>query len=410
MNENGQTLSESSVQDNLKEEIKIPRGINAPLLITQVENTIPYVFANQELWLEKASYLEPLFKKRNDLSFVEHFNLCLAAHWATVGSFVPTDVDVHIRHKLWHPALRLEEIDEMAALTLSAYDWPFTPLSNRYASSSSEKARHSSEGLTGLKNISNMVAGHQGEWFSVAVAAYAATRKQNPERALQLFEKIQFEMTREAKVYSEARRSRDGIAMLKVATMIAHNLGDFDRVCEAWALPSDDPLMVFGYKAGHEEGDMKRFSGLLVEAGRLNKAFMSPENHRHLSLRAARGLRMSEDFLLPVAPFFDEWGAKVAKHPLLKPSDYADILDSLYVGWEKLKGPDGKTVTYGYVRAVSSILEYFPGGMRALDEILPARVSRNLKSGLFRSLISVSKDRFLEQWNRSALHFVFGKK
>ena len=378
-----------------------PRGIRPAILRSQVENTVPFVFrANLDErsdWIRRAPYLKFLLDlpAGNDLdsvhfSHVDYFRLCLVAHWATVGSFVPTDVDHQIRHKLWHPRLNDSELAAMVEITLEARTWPYAPLSNRHTVSG--------------------IAGHQGEWLSVAVAAYAATRHRLPDLALILREQIEHEVTREAKIYLEVRKSGDGLELLRASTMIAHNLGDLDRVCEAWALPPEDPLVQFAYKAGHEEGDARRFNGALSESGRLNKALMSPENHRHLALRTPRALRSSVDFLLPIAPFFDGWGAHLARHPTLGSRDFAEIIDALVIGWEKLKGPDRATITFAYPRAVAGILENFPGGMGALNGILPARVSRDLKSGLFRSLTAVSQARFEEQWAQMALNFVSGKQ
>jgi hypothetical protein len=194
--------------------------------------------------------------------------------------------------------------------------------------------------------------------------------------------------------------------MLKAATLIAHNLGDLDRVIDLWGLKEEDPLYEFAYKAANCEGARAlRFSGALAEAGRLNKALMAPENHRHLPLRSPKALRKSSDFLLPIAPFFDEWGATLARHPGLSPEELAEIVEALYQGWERVKGPEGKTVTYAYPRAVAGILENFPGGMNQLGNLLPTKVERNLRSGLFRSLVSISQRRFEEQWCQMALNF-----
>ena len=82
----------------------------------------------------------------------------------------------------------------------------------------------------------------------------------------------------------------------KSATVIAHNLGDLDRVLEAWNVPDEDPLKVEVYKAGHERPE--RFGGTLLEAGNLNKAIMADENHRNFALRKPKCLRRSADYLI----------------------------------------------------------------------------------------------------------------
>lgn len=375
-------------------------GISPTILVNQVKNTIPFLFEREPV---TASYLATLLATDAAVrgaqidgiewapSHSEYFRLCLSAHWATVGSFVPTDVEHPIRFKLWNPGLAISELDSMVRVVIESLKWDFKPVSNRWVES---------------KLSGEVIAAHQGEWFSVAVAAYAACRKRLPERAEEVLELIQFEMTRQAKVYLEFKRARDGVGLLQAATLIAHNLADLDRGIEAWALPATDALTDFAYKAGQDSGVRAlRFSGALVEAVRLNRAYMATENHRHLALRTPRALRRSQDFLLPMAPFFDDWGARIARHPGLRAEEVAEIVEALTAGWEKLKGNEGALITYAYPRAVAGLLEAFPGGMAALCQLLPARVERNLKSGLFHSLCSVSRARFEEQWSQMALSF-----
>lgn len=392
----------STVVQSPTEKLQEPfaRGAKLEVIISHIRNTAPFIFddvlaagENVEYlrWIREASDPAKAFQLTHD----EYFRFALSAHWATVGTFVPTDVDNQIRFKLWHPTLPVEVTAAMAETVLRAYDWDHKVFCQRFVTSP----------LTG-----EVLAGHHGEWFSVAVAAYAATKKRLPELSQKIREKIEFEVTRHAKVYLEFKRARDGVGLLKTATLIAHNLGDLDRVLEMWKLSAGDALYDFAFKAGHDEpGKVARFSGALGEAGRLNKAFMAPENHRHLPLREPRCLRRTTDFLLPVAPFFDEWGTRLAKHPVLDIKEIAEVVEALYNGWERVKGPDGLTVTYAYPRAVAGILESVPGGMGALSKVLPAKIERNLKTGLFRSLVSVSRQRFEEQWNQMALNFVFKK-
>lgn len=408
--ESGLTLNPETLAKNPKksEELpELPRGVRPDILLSQIKNTAPFLFEPGSIFVSRAPglrYLENLFQADRLIfesslatgtpswnpTHFEYFELCLSAHWATVGSFVPTDVDNQIRFRLWHPTLSVDEIAEMANLVLEAYRWDTSHVSKRFVTTPSGE----------------VLSGHHGEWFSVAVAAYGATRKRDPQKAQEMLDAIQYEVTREAKVFLELKRVRDGMGMLKASTLIAHNLGDLDRVIDLWGLKEGDPLYDFAYKAGNSEGARAlRFSGALSEAGRLNKAQMAPENHRHLPLRAPKGLRRTEDFLLPVAPFFDQWGAKLAKHPELTPEELAEVVETLYQGWERLKGPDGKTLTYAYPRAVAGILENYPGGMNKLGALLPSKVERNLRSGLFRSLVSISERRFEEQWAQMALNF-----
>jgi hypothetical protein len=365
-----------------------PRGISPESLIAQLENTIPFIFRDPETWIKKAPYLGIIFNwdGRTQYSHSEYFELCLSAHWATSGGFVPMDVDHQVRHRLWYPDLPDEDLAKMTELTLQAYSWLDAPLSQRRSN-------------TGISS-------HQGEWFTVAVAAYASNRQRNPENALLLLEKIQFEITRQASVYCEVKKRADGVELLKVASLISHNLIDFDRACEAWMLENFDPLMEFAYRAVAGAGDSRRFSGAFAESGRLSKSLLAFENHRHLALLAPKVLRKSADFLLPIAPFFDDWGARIARHPELTVRHHAEIVEALFWGWDRLKGGDGKHITFAYPRAVLGLIENLPGGLESLTAELSAPVARHLKSGLFHSLLSVTRERFEEQWGAMAMNFV----
>lgn len=395
----------ASVVESPKPPLFPPRGIAPSLLLGQVGNTVPFVF--KEEWKARIScpeYVRFLNEVRESLSrdpsleltHVDYFRLCLSAHAATVGSYVPTDVDGQIRFKLWHPALDTSTLAKMADEVTRSLSWDFTAVSARWVQS---------------PETGELLGGYHGEWFSTAVGAYGALRRRDPERAAEIARAILEELEREARIFREFKKRREGIGLLQAATIIAHNLGDLDRVLELWGLHypkvqstlnhSDDPLKVAAFRLGHEGGE--RFGGLFLEAGRMNKAFMASENHRHFALREPRCLRRNPEFLLPIAPFLDEWGERIGRHPDLAPEEVAEIVQSLVAGWERLQATD--TVTVGYPRALAGILETFPGGLSQLCEYLPARVCRNLKSGLLRNLCSVPRRRFEEQKAQAALAF-----
>ena len=371
-----------------------PRGISIPVLLFQVKNTVPFIF-NQDFISQSSSSASPFLATLNhlkkkiennepdsDLSHEEYFKACLSAHYGTVASFVPTDVDSQIRFKLWHPALPGQITEKMALLVKESYHWDSRPVSTRWVRSTEN---------------GEILSGHAGEWLSTAVAAYAALRKKNPDSAADLGGLIVRELQKEAKIFQDLKKARDGIGLSKASALIAHNLGDLDRVIDQWNLPPEDVLRSSVYKAGHPSTAL--LSGqTLLEAGNLYKAQMAAENHRHFSLRGPKCLRQSADLLLPVGPFFDDWGRKIALHPGLNPKEVGSIVEALVDGWEKLKTP-----TLGYPRALAGILDTFPGGFSGLSEYIPARISRTLKSGKLRSLICIPKKRFEEQWNQIGL-------
>ncbi|MBS1962152.1 MAG: hypothetical protein JST04_08050 [Bdellovibrionales bacterium] len=373
-----------------------PRNASAGALIAHLQATIPYLFEDDFVSAEdeeRRPYLTELAaaaaSPERELEPAEYFRLCLAAHWASVGSFVPADVEHLVGSKLWHHALPSDAIREMAETVLEAYHWDSTPVTGRWIVSPHSRL---------------VLSGHHGEWLAVAIAAYAATASRDPLLSQRLRETIEFEVTREAKIYLEFRKARDGVGLIRAAGLVAHNLGDLDRAIDLWNLSMRDPLSEFAYRVISAEGARAvRFGGALAEAGRLNRSLLAGENHRHFALRMPRALRRSATFLLPMAPFFDEWGRRVGSHAGIRPEEVAAIVDALYTGWEKLKGPTGTVVTHAYPRAVAGILEAFPGGLAALAPLLPARVERNLRSGLFHGLVSVGAARFHEQWAQKAL-------
>jgi len=387
---------------------EFPRGISPPILLSQVKNTVPFLFDNTNQSWDVAPYLKILRQTSaldpsalEALSHFEYFQLCVSAHFGTVSSFVPTDVDNQIRSKLWHPGLPHETLESMAKFVLESHSWDLTAISERYV-------RGPASG--------RVLSGMHGEWFSIAAAAYCATRKKLPDVAAILHDHIEQELIQEAEILEEFARARDGLGLLKAATSIAHNLGDLDRVMDQWNLDPSDPLRVHCYKAGHEESlltasptslsqSLSQARRLLVQAGNLNKAqltftSMADENHRHFALRAAKSLRRSRDLLLPIAPFYDDWGARVGKHPAVTPEDVAEVVQCLIDGWEKLK-PTGRTQTYP--RALAGIESSFSGGLQRLCQYLPSKVAKTLRAGSLRTFCSTPRARFEEQLGTQAL-------
>lgn len=350
------------------------RGVAPDILISHVRNTIPFVFDEPQAWLARAPHLAPLLEPtRPDYDAFSYFRLCLAAHHATVSSFVPTDVDNQIRLRLWSPALDRETASRMAELVLESRSWDCRPLSARFVQSP----------VSG-----KLLSGHAGEWFSTAVAAFGSLRKKNPELAARVADEIRDEVSLEAEIFDDFVRARDGLNALRACTIIAHNLGDLQRVIEMWNMQN------------LPETDFAR-TGLksLATATELNKAKMAAENHRHFALRKPRCLRKAADFLLPYGPFLDEWGARLARHPLLDTSDLGEIAEALIEGLERTPG------SIGYTRALAGLESQMRGGAQALQNAIPAREARKLKAGQLRTLISIPKEQFERQWSQFAVQF-----
>lgn len=362
---------------------QLPKGIAPKLLVAQVRNTAPFLLDSAEKEAPFVEFLKAAEQGSEEFDHASYFRLCVSAHWATVATFVPTDVDVHIRQKLWQGGLPNSTLLKMVETTLESLTWPVEGVTTRWVRSPA----------TG-----ELVCGHQGEWFSIAVAAYGALKRREPQAAGELAEAILREMHREAQIYEDCKKARDKIALLKAATVLAHNLGDLDRVMDAWNISDDDPLKTRAYKAGHQPSAL--FGSTLFEAGEVNKQWMAIENHRHYQLRAPRALRRNRDLLLPISPFLDQWGSLIARHPSLKPEEVGEVAEALIIGWEKTPG------SFGYPRALRGIEENFPGGQRALLDYLPASKGRILKAGPLRSLCIIPRERFEKQFAQGALHQV----
>ena len=372
-----------------------------PVWLAHLESAMPYLFEADFGGIAatpRRPYLEAIRRaaaapgRAHDL--VGRFRLGFLAHWTSAASFAPVEVEPSLRVGFWKEVSSSETVREMAELVLEAYAWDPTPISRRWTTSP----------RTGL-----VLSSHHGEWLAIAVAAYAATRERDPILSLRLREAIEVEVTREAKAYLEFRKARDGVGILRSAALIAQNLALLDRAIEAWELSSGDPIRAFAYRSTSALGARAaRFGGAFAESGRLNRELLASENHRHFSLRAPRALRRSPEFLLPIPPFFDEWGARIATHPAIRRGDLSVIVEALYHGWEKAKGVAGTTITEAYPRAVAGILEALPGGFAELAPSLSANVERNLRSGLFHGLSAISPPRFTEQWAAKALSFVAG--
>lgn len=358
-------------------------GIPPSLLLDQVANTAPFLFAEGFVPTADEPHFATLRRARERvssskqweklLSLEDYFELCLAAHHATVATFVPTDVDVHIREKLWR---RAEDTDVRLAMA-------DTVMRSRRWSNARVSARSAGDG-------EGKTSGHDGEWFSTAVAAYAALRRRRPDEAERLLSAILDELLRESEIFRRAMQNDDGIEVLRVATVLAHNAGDLDRVVDAWHLDDEDPLRRNAYKVGHERKGT--FAPFFV-AGIVNKAMMAAENHRNFALRRPRCLRRSEKYLLPIGPFFDAWGHELARQPTLTARELGDVAEALVDGTQRLMG------SVGYARALAGLEAGMPGGAAALHQEMPSRIAKLAKTGDLRSQINESESKFLGRWN-----------
>lgn len=367
-------------------EPEFPRGISPQILLTHVKNTAPFIFnealssAPQQSYLKILRHTDAWLKKfpEAELNHATYFELCVSAHWGTVATFVPTDVDNQIRSRLWHPGLPLDVLFAMVDVVEQALTWDASPVSAR-----------------GVKSpiTHDYLSGHHGEWFSISVAAYGALRKRHPERAQALSEMILKELDRELSIFNQFREVRDGIGALKAATVIAHNAGDLVRVMELWNFDPNDFLRTEFAK----RESPSHLKGAFPTLSHLNRQYMAIENHRNFALRKPKCLRSHASLLIPLGPFFDDWGKQIAQSPHLDEFDLGSIVEALVDGWIYLKDP------IGYARALAGMEIGIQGGLSRLCKLVPSKMAKQLSSGKLRTLTSISQSRFESQWNQFGL-------
>ena len=370
---------------------QLPRGIAPDLLLSQIKSTMPYVFEAEGATLALSYPPARIAREINPsgpLSHFEYFRLCLSAHYLTVATPVPTDVDNQIRQKLWPAHLPLEIALEMGRLVSESHNWNFRLVTRRFAT-----------GAKGTSWETQCLSGHLGEWFTVAAGAYCALLRYVDPKAKELraeiLEQVSSEVTRHSEVFGSLWRAGDGLGALKAAAAIAHNFGDLDRVMDQWELAVNDPLRLSFYQLGVKpfgvDGKL-RYLGRLWVAGELYKApipggggsSMALENHRHFALRKPKSLRISPELMITTGPFLEDWGRNVGQR--VGVSTLPEVVEALVTGWRRLP----KTVGYG--RALRGILEGHPSFLET------ATLSKAEKA-----IVEESTDRFERKWAEGAL-------
>ncbi|CAN5925313.1 hypothetical protein BH11MYX4_BH11MYX4_34020 [soil metagenome] len=355
-----------------------PVGIAPKLLFEQVKSTAPWSLTLEPplpsvTILKKAPEIEQRWKKGED---GEGYFVCLlAAHFTTVATFVPTDVDVRIRQLAWSAlsgkllASAVDRVEEVAR-------WDVRPVSERFVVIDGE-----------------VLAGHQGEWLSVMCGALGrALALKDAAIVARATAFIEAELAREARLVARARKKSDDRELLSLVTTVAHNLGDLSRVVDTWR--PDDAASELGLRyqrLGHEGG--ARFDGSFVFAGELNKLLMAKENHRFLPLRVPRALRRERAFLLPFGPYFYEWGQVIGSTPQLDDAERAEILLAL------LRVHERRTDELGCLRAIAGIHSVFGGGVDKLARLLPPGQGVAMQQAGVRQALRVAEKDFVKKFH-----------
>lgn len=345
-------------------------GIANTLLVEQVRNTAAW------LWLDpRCASLTALFdtafdeSQDNNEALLRAFRLRLAAHYATVATFIPTDVDAHIRHHSWAAVADAETFARARECLTEAAARDSTVVSAR---------------------VTDGVSGHDGEWLSVRAGALGRALVLGfDDQAAAMAAEVDSELDREQRAFAAAiERGAPATTTLALATSIAHNLGDLSRVVDAWPRSARAAEFQARYsRLGHADG--ARHAADFLLAGTLNKELMALENHRFLALRKPRALRRSRELLLPIGPWFDAWGESVASSAQLQETDRAEVVAALVE--LHLRSPAQE----GCLRALAGIHRTTRGGLSSYGAALPARLRKELGRGRIRDAIDVPRDRFV---------------
>ena len=300
----------------------------------------------------------PATDKPTEQQRVDFFSLCLAAHFSTVATFVPTDVDSKIRGHCWADPDHAVLQGQFEVLK-QALRWDARQVSTRTIQ---------------VDGVPGVLSGHDGEWLGVLCGAWGAFLKQGmAKEAREAEELIMAELQREADAFALLRQAagssaENDLLLLKAAAIITHNVGDVDQGLSYWydeedartpvpALLIENKLRVS--RLAHERG-LDRFNGEFLRAKHVYKELLSAEGHRHYPLREARCLRRAPELQLPLGPWLESWGRSVASHPGLGYEDKLSVLKQLLRGCDSTSRAWCVPGQVGYYRALNGFNQVLP--------------------------------------------------
>jgi hypothetical protein len=321
----------------------------------------------------------------------DYFALCLAAHFGSVATYVPTDVDAKIRHALWLDQTDPGELNRMGRLALATASYRITGVSRRTVT------------VDGF----GVFSGHDGERLSVLGGGWIGHLNHGDPAGAEAFEAaIDAELTREARAFEALSRARGReLELLGLAAILAHNAGDV--------------MQALGSKAGRivpEErraryADLvrerfERYGGAFGRAGALYRELLAAEGHRNYPLREVKDLRQSHELLLPMSPFLDGWGELVARWPGFDDAARARIVTGLVTGCRKVAGQEA------YYRALAGFARAYDGGLEAprLVEHFGTAVKRELKEAEMRRKLALRRESFESRYVKETRRIVDGAR
>ena len=307
--------------------------------------------------------------------YADYFALCVAAHFGSVATYVPTDVDAKIRHALWLDQKDPSELGRMRTLALELGTWRITGVSARTVT------------IDGY----GVFSGHDGERLSVLGGGWIGHATVGDLASAECFEAaMDAELRREADAFDALSRERGReLETAGLAAILTHNAGDVMQALGA------KPARIIPEERRERYADLarerfERYGGAFGRAAEIYRSLMAAEGHRNYPLRELKELRRSPELLLPMSPFLDAWGERIATWKGFDDAARANIVSALVVGCKKVAGQEA------YFRALAGFDRAYPGGLaaRSLTQHFGTAVRKGLEEAGMRQKLAVRRESF----------------
>lgn len=347
-------------------------------ITTYAGDRLSFSIADTPYWnVVRNSTVKSTLKPTED-EWVKYFELCVAAHFATVQTFVPSDVDTKIRNHCWFDRkLSPEALTQMKAIALDTERWDIRPVSQRWVPDKNGQP----------------VSGHDGEKLSVLTAGMQALLLAGDRAGSDELEAAAVrQVEREVELFMTTVETKGReLDMLKLAAIITHNAGDIDQ---GLSVGHPHPARETIGRLAHDRPE--RYHGAYAIAAKLYREMLSAEGHRNYPLRAMRELRVDPDLLMPPSPYLDQWGERLARHQRWSSRDKALVLQGLMDACAKVRGQ------VAYYRAIAGMNAAVNGGVEQLAKELSVGARKTLKEPQFQKQLQVSRQQFEADYARRA--------
>jgi hypothetical protein len=307
--------------------------------------------------------------------WTDYFALCVSAHFATVATYVPTDVDTKIRDHFWFLDQPADERARMRDFTIGLAAWDLRPVSTR---------------ILDLGEL-GVISGHGGERLSIlAGGMLGLLRAQDAEGAAAFEAAIEDELAREARAFDALAKIKGReLDLLRLCAIMTHNVGDVDQGLSARGGKKEGGPQRERFARLAHEGP-KRYGGAFLRAAALYKEVMAPEGHRNYPLREIRALRKDPALLLPISPFLDAWGETLARYPGWSLAERAEVVAGVVGGCGRVRGQ------VGYFRALAGFDRAWPGGLDAPDlgRHFTTATKKALRESALRQQVAIRRESF----------------